>query len=49
MLWSSLKISETTNKEFLELMFFQIDKKNDKTTAVEIPAVFRTLQHVDSP
>ena len=43
MLKNSLKISDTTKAEFLELKFFQIDRKYDKSTAVKISAVFPTL------
>ena len=45
---NSLKISDTTKREFLEVKFFYIEKKYDKTTAVKISAVFRTLYHADS-
>ena len=40
---NSLKISVTTKNKFLELIFFQSDKKYDKNTAVQIEAVFRTI------
>ena len=36
MLTNSLKISDTSKKEFLELIFFKSDQKNDKKTAVRI-------------
>ena len=36
MLTKSLKIIDTTRKEFLELIFFQNDKKYDKNTAMPI-------------
>ena len=43
MLTNSVKISDTTKTEFSKLTFFQIHKKNGKTTAVKISDVFRTL------
>ena len=43
MLTNSLKISDTTKKEFLELIFHQSAQKCDKKNAVQISAVFGTL------
>ena len=43
MLTNSVKISDTTKTNFSELISFQSDQKDDKNTAVEIDAVFRTL------
>ena len=40
---NSLKISDTSEKEFFELIFFRVTEKHDKNTAVEIEVVFRTL------
>ena len=40
---NSLKISDATKKAFFGKKFFEIDQKNDKTTAVQILAVFRYL------
>ena len=43
MLTNSLKISDATKVEFFELIFVQSYRKYDKSTAMHIYAVFRTL------
>ena len=43
MLTNSLKVSDTTKTQFFEVIFSQSDRKYEKSTAVQIYAVFQTL------